>query len=68
LSKKPCKVWGYDIPEKTPVILNVAAIARDPRMWEDPLNFKLERFLDGMPHANIHFEGQNFELLPFGSG
>jgi len=68
VSIKPCKVLGYDIPGKTPVIVNVAAIARDPKMWEDPMTFKPERFLDGMPHAHMQVEGKNFELLPFGAG
>jgi len=34
-------------------------------MWEDPMIFKLKRFLNGMPHAHIQVEGKNFELLPF---
>jgi len=68
LNKEPCKVLGYNIPGKTLVFVNVAAIARDPRTWEDPMTFKPERFLDGMPHANIQYEGKNFEVLPFGAG
>jgi len=68
LNENPCKVLGYDIPKKTLVFVNVAAIAQDPRIWEDPLTFKPERFLDGMPHANMKFEGKNFEVLPFGAG
>jgi len=68
LSIKPCKVLGYDIPGNTLVFVNASAIHRDPKSWEDPTTFKPERFLDGMTHAHIQVEGQNFELLPFGSG
>jgi len=68
VSKKACKVLGYDIPGGTPVFVNAAAIARDPSIWKDPTIFKPERFLDGMPYANIEFKGKHFELLPFGSG
>jgi len=67
-NEKPCKVWGYDIPKKTQVFVNVGAIARDPRFWEDPMTFKPERFLDGMPYSHMQVEGKNFELLPFGAG
>jgi len=68
LSENHCKVLGYDIPRKTLVFVNVGAIAQDPRMWDNPLTFKPERFLDGMPHANMKFEGKNFEVLPFEVG
>jgi len=68
LSDKPCKVLGYDIPGKTLFFVNAAAIARDPKRWEDPMTFKPERFLDGMPHAHMHVEGKKFEVLPFGAG
>nr|AHI15953.1 flavonoid 3',5'-hydroxylase [Pohlia nutans] len=63
-----CKAFGYDIPAQTCLMVNVGAIARDPSVWEDPLEFKPERFLDGMPHANVDYQGNHFELLPFGSG
>ncbi|KAK3039262.1 hypothetical protein RJ639_027966, partial [Escallonia herrerae] len=33
-------------------------------LWEDPLSFKQERFLD----SDVDFRGQDFELLPFGAG
>ncbi|XP_065857186.1 iridoid oxidase-like [Euphorbia lathyris] len=55
---------GYFIPKDTQVFVNVSAIGRDPEVWDDPLSFKPERFIG----SNIHYRGQNFELLPFGSG
>ncbi|KAG0597782.1 hypothetical protein M758_12G020200 [Ceratodon purpureus] len=67
-NENACKILGYDIPKGTTIIVNAAAIARNPSIWEDPLTFKPERFLEGSPSANTDVQGNNFELLPFGSG
>jgi len=58
------KIQGYDIPEKTQIMVNVYAIGRDPDLWENPEEFKPERFVD----SSVDYRGLNFELLPFGSG
>nr|AMZ03390.1 cytochrome P450 CYP76AH10 [Plectranthus barbatus] len=55
---------GYIIPKHTKVLINVWAITKDPTLWTDPNSFEPERFLDN----NIDFKGQDFELIPFGSG
>lgn len=58
------KFMGYVIPKDTQVFVNAWAIGRDPDVWKDPVCFKPERFLE----SDIDYRGQNFELLPFGSG
>ncbi|ESQ35508.1 hypothetical protein EUTSA_v10007466mg [Eutrema salsugineum] len=58
------KIQGYDIPAKTQILINAYAIARDPKLWENPDEFNPERFLDSC----IDYKGLDFELLPFGSG
>ncbi|KAG0591031.1 hypothetical protein KC19_1G143900 [Ceratodon purpureus] len=62
------KAFGFDIPAKTRLFVNWWGIGRDPQVWENPLEFVPERFLDGAPHAKTEFHGQHFEFIPFGSG
>ncbi|XWS21116.1 hypothetical protein CRYUN_Cryun30bG0027800 [Craigia yunnanensis] len=41
-------------------------IHRDPHVWSNPSEFRPERFLT--THKDVDVRGQNFELIPFGSG
>ncbi|KAL3537355.1 hypothetical protein ACH5RR_000721 [Cinchona calisaya] len=44
-SHEHCKIHCFDIPEKTSVLINLYAVMRDPNVWDDPNEFKPERFL-----------------------
>ncbi|CAI9102006.1 OLC1v1000189C2 [Oldenlandia corymbosa var. corymbosa] len=62
-----CTIDGYEIPRNTLVYVNGWAIARDPKYYENPHEFFPDRFLEGKNHK-IDITGQEFELIPFGSG
>ncbi|XP_055811590.1 cytochrome P450 76A1 [Solanum dulcamara] len=59
------KFMGHDVPKGTQVLVNVWAIGRDPECWDNPFEFKPERFLDS---KLVDVKGQNYELIPFGAG
>ncbi|WVZ03090.1 hypothetical protein V8G54_023896 [Vigna mungo] len=64
---KDCVVNGNMIPKGSIVCLNIWAMGRDPSIWEKPLEFKPERFVEG-EGKDLDLKGHHFELLPFGSG
>ncbi|XP_010547839.2 PREDICTED: cytochrome P450 82C4-like [Tarenaya hassleriana] len=62
-----CTVAGYQVAAGTRLIVNVWKIQRDPKVWRNPEEFRPERFLTGK-ETEYDVRGQNFELMPFGSG
>ncbi|KAL2940605.1 Cytochrome P450 82A4 [Bienertia sinuspersici] len=61
-----CIIGNYHIKSGTKLIVNVSKISRDPRIWDNPLEFRPERFLG--THKNVDVRGHHFELIPFGAG
>ncbi|KAD3641223.1 hypothetical protein E3N88_30447 [Mikania micrantha] len=59
-----CVIGGYTVPKGARVFVNAWAIHRDPATWENPLEFRPERFLD----AKWDYTGNDFRYFPFGSG
>lgn len=64
-----CKIRGFDVPEKTLLIVNGYAIMRDPDYWEDPHDFKPERFIASLRSGQEDkIREEVLKYLPFGSG
>ncbi|KAL2235918.1 cytochrome P450 76C2-like [Sesamum indicum] len=61
-----CVVGGYMIPKHSQVFLNMWAISMDPQIWENPSEFRPDRFLK--KNGNFDYMGSNVQYLPFGSG
>ncbi|KAK1305741.1 Geraniol 8-hydroxylase [Acorus calamus] len=65
---EPATVAGYAVPKDARVFVNVWAIHRDGSVWEDPLEFRPERFLGEENEKRRDFSGNDFDYFPFGSG
>ncbi|GJM91644.1 hypothetical protein PR202_ga08042 [Eleusine coracana subsp. coracana] len=65
MAREDTSLDGYDIPSGTRVFVNAWAIARDTSLWGHTADeFRPERFLG----SSIDVKGNDFQLLPFGSG
>ena len=58
------QVGPYVIPKGTLIVQNLYGIHHDPKYWDDPEEFKPERFLD----EEGRFKGRGPNLHPFGIG
>ena len=57
------KLAGYDIPKNTTILIGLHSVLTDAEHWQDPENFRPERFIDA--------EGKTFKdeyFMPFGQG
>ncbi|KAL0342869.1 UNVERIFIED_CONTAM: cytochrome [Sesamum angustifolium] len=63
-SLEDCVVDQFHVPKGSRLIVNVWSIGKDPNVWREPQKFLPERFIG----SNIDLRGQDFQLIPFGSG
>lgn len=64
-SMEHCKIDGYDVPKGARVFVNTYAMGRDEKVWDDPLEYKPERFMGNIPFS---YNGGGYEIVPFGGG
>ncbi|KAJ9134940.1 hypothetical protein P3X46_032176 [Hevea brasiliensis] len=66
------KFDGYDIPKNAMVNFTVAEMSWDPKVWEDPMEFKPERFMrNGEEEKEQVFDIKGIreiKMMPFGAG
>ncbi|XP_004290943.1 PREDICTED: cytochrome P450 81D11-like [Fragaria vesca subsp. vesca] len=61
-SSEDSTVGGFNVPRGTMLIMNAWAIHHDPKLWEQPEQFKPERFQIEQE------ERDGFKYMPFGTG
>lgn len=64
LATEACTIGEYYIPEGTNVFVNLWGIQRDAKVWERPLEFEPDRFLD----SPKRLEGDQFPAVSFRIG
>jgi cytochrome P450 len=63
-SNEDTEIGGYKIAANTRVFINAWAVQRHPSAYEDPLEFKPERFVG----SGVDVRGTDYQLVPFGTG
>ncbi|KAL2901990.1 Geraniol 8-hydroxylase [Bienertia sinuspersici] len=64
IADKDVKLFGFTVPKNALAVINVWAIGRDPRLWENPNFFEPEKFMESV----VDVKGLDFQLIPFGAG
>ncbi|KAL1197715.1 Cytochrome [Cardamine amara subsp. amara] len=68
-SQEGCRIGGFYVPEKTTLMVNAYAVMRDADFWEDPDEFKPEKFLASSKlEQEEERREQALKYIPFGSG
>ncbi|KAL7212103.1 hypothetical protein ACSBR2_014884 [Camellia fascicularis] len=66
---KETELGGYTIPADASVEFYTAWVTEDPDLWEDPGEFRPERFLSGGDGVDVDVTGtRGVKMVPFGAG
>jgi cytochrome P450 len=60
---RDCEVGGYDVPAGTTFLMSQWVLHHEPRFFDDPLEFRPERWYDGLAKRI-----PKFAYFPFGGG
>lgn len=63
-STEDTKLMGYNVPKDTPVFPALFELHQDKNLWDNPMDFKPERFLDSRGKLCLKLD----KSLPFGAG
>ncbi|MBA0773249.1 hypothetical protein Gotri_008540 [Gossypium trilobum] len=63
-ARNDVEICGYTIPKGAHALVNIWAMNRDPKYWNQPLTYSPERFIG----SKIDYKGGSFEFIPFGAG
>ncbi|KFK29681.1 hypothetical protein AALP_AA7G164900 [Arabis alpina] len=67
--QESCEIKDFYIAEKTTLLVNLYDMMRDPDTWEDPEEFKPERFLaSSRSEQEDKIRAEVLKYIPFGSG
>jgi cytochrome P450 len=65
------KLEGYDVPKNSIINFTVADMGWDADVWEDPMEFRPERFLKNGNGQEVVFDMKGIKeikMMPFGAG
>ncbi|KAJ6296456.1 hypothetical protein OIU76_027200 [Salix suchowensis] len=69
MNLEEAKLGGFTIPKESKVVVNAWWLANNPEWWENPSEFRPERFLEEEKDTEAIVGGKvDFRFLPFGVG
>ncbi|XP_074300970.1 cytochrome P450 89A2-like [Silene latifolia] len=58
---------GYNVPKNAIIFFTLTEMCHDPKVWEDPMEFKPERFMENEKDIDIT-GSREIKMMPFGVG